>query len=195
VSTTREEDVRAALNALSEAWRVEGVTLWEVRATRLVARRIRESDDAEATAAQLAWRARGAELRQGRTLQAGETELHPLRGRSQEIVGVVQTRRPGAVSAPRQAIVVVALEQLARLLDAPEHDETLFSDVPDERKRARLIAERAELVRLLDRLRWVFTRAARQLGVTRQTVRNRVVRLRIEIPEWARHGKRRKATS
>lgn len=195
MSNTSDEDMRAALNALAEAWRVEGVTLWEVRATQLVARRICDSDDAEARAAQFAWRARGSELRQGRTLQAGETELHPLRGRHQGIVGVVQTRRPGSVSAPRQAIVMVALEQLARLLDAPTFDETLFNDVPDERKRARLIAERAELVRVLDRLRWVFTRAARQLKVTRQTVRNRVVRLRIEIPEWARHGKRRKTTS
>lgn len=195
MSTASDEDMRAALNALADAWRVEGVTLWEVRAAQLVARRIGASDDDEVKAAQLAWRARGSELRQGRTLQAGLTELHPLRGRSQEIVGVVQTRPPGAVSAPRQAIAMVALEQLARLLDAPASDETLFNDVPDERKRARLIAERAELVRVLDRLRWVFTRAARQLKVTRQTVRNRVVRLRIEIPEWARHGKRRKATT
>lgn len=185
-------DVRVALTVLAVAWDVGGVTLWELQDARLVASCIRDSDEDATRAAQRAWSMREAELRAGRTLQAAGTELHPLRGVDSDLVGVVQTRRLGSVSPARQAMAGVALEELARLLDRRARAEALFADVASARTRARLIEERAQLVRLLDRMQWVFTRAARHLGVTRQTIRNRVVRLRIQVPEWACHGKRRK---
>lgn len=186
-----DEDLLAALDALAGAWRVDNIVIWAVRGQRIVALRTRDSSGEELAIGEEAWRQRGAELRRGRSTLLRGAEFHPLRGNDGALCGFVQVRAPGPLSAARRAIADASLTQLARTLDGSSADLALFPDVTDPLKRTRLLEERAELTSKLDRRNWVFSRLARDEGITRQTVRNRVKRLRIQIPEWARQGRRR----
>jgi hypothetical protein len=186
-----DEDLCAALDALAGAWRVDNIVIWAVRGQRIVALRTRDSSGEELSIGEQAWRQRGADLRRGRTTLLRGAEFHPLRGNDGALCGFVQVREPGPLSAARRALAEAGLTQLARLLDGSNAERVLFPDVTDPLKRTRLLEERAELISKLNRRDWIFSRLARDEGITRQTVRNRVKRLRIQIPEWARQGRRR----
>lgn len=188
-----DEDLRAALDALAGAWKVDNIVIWAIRGQDIVALRTRDSSSEELEAGHAAWRQRAGELRRGRSAQLRGAEFQPLRGADGALCGFVQVRQPGPLSAARRAIVDVSLAQLARLLDRSRVDLTLFPTVTDPVRRARLLEERAELTTKLDRRNWIFSRLARDEGITRQTVRNRVLRLCIRIPDWARQGRRRRS--
>lgn len=189
----KEQDLRAALATLAGAWQVESIVIWAIRGQRIVALRARDSSSEELDVGHAAWRQYGAELRRGRLTHARGAEFHPLRGSDGTLCGFVQVRQPAPLSVARRALLDVSLKQLARLLDGSRIDLTLFPEVTDPVKRARLLEERADLTAKLDRRNWIFSRLARDEGITRQTVRNRVLRLRIEIPDWARHRRRRRS--
>lgn len=200
----RYEEIEIALTGLEAAWNQARVLLWEVRSgeAHLVSTcRCRESDFEDALAM---WRTKWRRLQSGFSVHEHDAVYHPVRTQDGRLLAFVQAVA-GASAENQEPEVQAYVECKLRALGAslagpavdpePEFDEPEPAGAVAGARRSKLAPAvmvlatddsqetvRSKTVAALVRCGWNVSKAARVLGITRQSVWRRMQRHVIPRP-------------
>lgn len=194
--------IEAVVRGLEAVWEGARVLVWQVveREPKLVATGHCRTSDMEAALA--TWRSKWRRFERGAAWQEVRAVYHPVLDEQGAFVGFVQGM-DGACGVPEgpelAGYVKTRLRVLARALAHAQPDEK--EDAPEPRASTVVTVlassdsaetERAKTVAALVRSEWNATRAARLLGIARQSVCRRMKRMTIARPEPSPFDPRRR---